>query len=118
MRYLRPLFTRRALVAAVASTLVLAAGTLPAFAATPKDTLVVAFGFDDIITMDPAEAFELSAGEIMGNTYDRLVRLDPADSSKLVGDVAKSWTVSPDGKTFTFELKPGLKFASGNPLTA
>ncbi|MDB5893498.1 MAG: transporter substrate-binding protein [Rhodoferax sp.] len=118
MRYLSPLLNRRVLVAAVASTLVLAAGVGSALAATPKDTLVVAFGFDDIITMDPAEAFELSAGEIMGNTYDRLVRLDPADSSKLVGDVAKSWTISPDGKTFTFELKPGLKFASGNPLTA
>ncbi|MBC7446019.1 MAG: ABC transporter substrate-binding protein, partial [Polaromonas sp.] len=89
-----------------------------ALAATPKDTLVIAFAFDDIITMDPAEAFELSAGEIMGNTYDRLVRLDVNEPSRLVGDVAKSWTVSPDGKTYTFELKPGLKFASGNPLTA
>lgn len=89
-----------------------------ALAATPKDTLVLAFGFDDIITMDPAEAFELSAGEIMGNTYDRLLRLDINDPSKLVGDVAKSWTVSADGKTYTFEIKPGLKFASGNPLTA
>ena len=121
MRYLSPLLNRRTLAAAVASTLVLGAGMTAvssAFAATPKDTLVIAFGFDDIITMDPAEAFELSAGEIMGNTYDRLVRLDPADSSKLVGDVAKSWTISADGKTFTFELKPGLKFASGNALTA
>ena len=26
--------------------------------------------------------------------------------------------MSADGKTFTFELKPGLKFASGNPLSA
>ena len=41
-----------------------------------------------------------------------------ADPCKLVADLAKSWTVSADGKTYTFELKPGLKFASGNPLTA
>ncbi len=68
--------------------------------------------------MDPAEAFEISAGEIMGNTYDRLVRFDVADPSKLYGDVAKSWTVGADGKTYAFELKPGLKFASGNALTA
>ena len=93
-------------------------GVLPAQAATPKDTLVVVFAFDDIITMDPAEAFEISAGEIMGNTYDRLVRFDVGDPSKLYGDLAKAWTVSPDGKTFSFELKPGLKFASGNALTA
>src|SRR2546426_8602884 len=109
--------TRRLLCATATAALLVGHGTA-ALAATPKDTLVIAFGFDDIITMDPAEAFELSAGEIMGNTYDRLVRLDVNDPSKLIGDVAKSWTVSPDGKTYTFELKPGLKFASGNALTA
>lgn len=83
-----------------------------------KDTLVIAFSFDDIITLDPAEAFELSTGEILGNSYDRLVRLDIHDPSRLVGDVARSWRVSPDGKTYTFDIKPGLKFASGNALTA
>ncbi len=88
------------------------------FAATPKDTLVVALAFDDIITMDPAEAFEISAGEIMGNCYDRLIRYDVADPSKLLPDLAKSWSVAADGKTYSFELKPGLKFASGNPCTA
>lgn len=109
--------SRRVLCASAAAALLVCLGP-GALAATPKDTLVLAFAFDDIITMDPAEAFELSAGEIMGNTYDRLVRLDINDPSKLVGDVAKSWVISPDGKTYTFEIKPGLKFASGNPLTA
>ncbi len=109
--------SRRVLCATAAAALLLCHGPA-ALAATPKDTLVVAFAFDDIITMDPAEAFELSAGEVMGNTYDRLVRLDVNDPSKLIGDVAKSWTVSPDGKTYTFEIRPGLKFASGNALTA
>ena len=87
-------------------------------AATPKDTLVIASAFDDIISLDPAEAFEISAGELMGNGYDRLLRYDVADPSKLVPDLARGWTVSADGKTYSFELKPGLKFASGNALTA
>jgi len=111
-----PLLTRRALVLAAAA--VLSAAALPLQAATPKDTLVVAMAFDDIISLDPAEAFEISAGELMGNGYDRLIRYDVNDPSKLVADLAKSWKVSEDGKTFTFELKPGLKFASGNALTA
>ena len=89
-----------------------------ALAATPKDTLVVTWAMDDIITMDPGEAFEISAGEIMGNSYDRLLRYDVNDPSKLIADIAKTWSVSADGKTYRFELKPGLKFASGNPLTA
>ena len=109
--------TRRLLCASVAAALLLGHGT-GTLAATPKDTLVIAFAFDDIISMDPAEVFEISGGEVMGNTYDRLVRFEVADPSKLYGDLAKSWTVSADGKTFNFELKPGLKFASGNPISA
>ncbi len=110
--------TRRVLGATLVSALALSLGGNAAFAATPKDTLVVAWAIDDIITMDPAEAFEISAGEVMGNTYDRLLRYDVIDPSKLVADVAKSWSVSADGKTYSFELKAGLKFASGNALTA
>ena len=113
-----PRFTRRALTAASLAALLLAGTAAPAVAATPKDTLVLAAAFDDIISLDPAEAFEISAGELMGNAYERLVRFDLDDPSKLVGDLAKGWTVSADGKTFSFELKPGLRFASGNPLTA
>ena len=109
--------TRRAFGQAGAAT-ALAAALPQAFAATPKDTLVVAFAFDDIISLDPAEAFEISAGELMGNGYERLLRYDVNDPTKLLPDLAKSWKVSDDGKTYTFELKPGLKFASGNALTA
>jgi peptide/nickel transport system substrate-binding protein len=38
--------------------------------------------------MDPAESFEISAGEVMGNSYDRLLRYDVNDPSKLVADIA------------------------------
>lgn len=89
-----------------------------AYAATPKDTLVEGFAIDDIITMDPGEAFELSTAEMTSNTYSLLVRLDINDTSKVKGDLAESWTVSDDGLTYTFKLKPGMKFASGNPITA
>ena len=89
-----------------------------AFAATPADTLVEALAIDDIISLDPAEAFELSTAEITANSYSLLVQLDMADTSKVKGDLAESWTVSDDGMTYTFKLKPDLKFASGNPVTA
>ncbi|WP_199194883.1 ABC transporter substrate-binding protein [Phyllobacterium phragmitis] len=111
-------FGRFRILAASAAISAVIAATGPAWTATPQDTLVIAFAFDDIITLDPGEAFELSAGEIMGNGYDRLVRLDIDDPSKIVNDIAESWTVSDDGLTYTFKIKPDLKFASGNPLTA
>jgi len=119
MKHTSSLLTRRSLgVAAAASALVLGMGSLPALAATPADTLVLAWAFDDMITLDPGEAFEISTGEFIGNTYSQLVRYEVTDPSKLYGDLAKAWTVSPDGKTYSFELKPGLKFASGNTISA
>jgi peptide/nickel transport system substrate-binding protein len=107
----------RALSAGAALSLLMMAAPA-AFAETPKDTLVEGFAIDDIITMDPGEAFELSTAEVTSNSYSLLVRLDMADTSKVKGDLAESWTVSDDGLTYTFKLKPGLKFASGNPITA
>lgn len=105
----------RALLAGAALSALLVA---PAFAVTPADTLVEGFAIDDIISMDPGEAFELSTAEVTGNTYDLLVRLDLSDTSKVKGDLAESWSVSDNGLTYTFKLKPGMKFASGNPITA
>jgi peptide/nickel transport system substrate-binding protein len=87
-------------------------------AETPKDTLVMAKNIDDIITLDPAETFELSGGEVINNLYTRLVTQDPADFTRLIGGVAESWTVAPDGTTITFKIRPGQAFASGRPVTA
>ncbi len=108
----------RILLPAHALSALVAMGTPAAMADTPADTLVEAWAIDDIISLDPAEAFELSTGEITGNTYDMLVRLDANDTTKVIPGIAESWTVSDDGLTYTFKLKPGIKFASGNPITA
>jgi len=109
------MFIRSAAALAVATAFALPATVL---AATPKDTLVVTWAIDDMGTVDPHEAFEISAGEVLGNSYDRLLRYEVSDPSKLVADVATKWSVSADGKTYTFELRSGVKFASGNPMTA
>jgi len=115
MHKLRGRFRLLTASAALALTMGVAQPTL---ADTPEDTLVQAWAIDDIITMDPGEAFEISTAEMTSNTYSLLVRLDLNDTSKVVGDLAESWTVSDDGLTYTFKLKPGMKFASGNPITA
>lgn len=92
--------------------------SMVAQAKTPDNSLVVAWQFDDIITLDPAEAFEISAAEVLGNGYDKLIGYDLDDVSKIEPGIAESWSVSDDKKTFTFKIRPGLKFASGNPITA
>ena len=107
------------------ANLLFAAGVLslgllgePVLADTPKDTLVMAKQIDDIITLDPAEVFELSGGEVIANIYDRIMTYEAEDTQKLVPGVAESNSVSDDGKTITLKIRPGQKFHSGNPLTA
>ncbi len=90
----------------------------PAAAKTPGDTFVVAKDISDIITLDPAEVFELSGGEIIANVYDRITMYEPENLKKLVGGVVESWVFSDDGKTITFKMRSGLSFHSGNEMTA
>jgi peptide/nickel transport system substrate-binding protein len=87
-------------------------------AATPKDSVVFASQIDDVITCDPGEAYEISAQIFLSSVYDRLVRYEAEDMTKLVGGVAESWTVSPDAKTYVFKLRTNQKFESGAPVTA
>lgn len=90
----------------------------PASAQTPRDTVVIAKQIDDIISLDPAEAFEISSVEANANIYDMLMGFDPKDLSRPVGALASGWEISEDGRTYTFKLKRGLKFHSGNPVTS
>jgi peptide/nickel transport system substrate-binding protein len=89
-----------------------------ATAKTPANTIVIAQPIDDIISLDPAEEFELTSEQENANTYDRLLAYDLQDVSKITGVLAESWSVGADGKTYSFKLRQGLKFASGNPITA
>jgi peptide/nickel transport system substrate-binding protein len=73
---------------------------------------------DDMITLDPAEVFEFTAAEWAANVYDRLITYPVANVEDLQGHVAESWEISDDGKVFTFQVRDGITFHSGNPLTA
>ena len=110
------MLTRRSLMAAAAGSPFATAAA--ARAATPPDIVVMAKQIDDIISFDPAESYEFSNNEVDGNVYRRLVAPNHADNTKVIGDAAESWTVSPDGKVFTFTLKPDVIIPSGKPATA
>ena len=99
---------------ALASTINIAG----AVAETPPDTLVQAWQIDDLITLDPAEIFEFSGAEYGAQVYDRLVTYPADDVENLQGHVAERWEISEDGRTYTFKIRDGIAFHSGNPLTA
>jgi peptide/nickel transport system substrate-binding protein len=52
--------------------------------------------------------------------YSTLLRVDPADrtGTRLVGDLAESWTAAPDGRTYSFRIRRGVRFHDGGELTA
>lgn len=51
--------------------------------------------------------------------YSGLVRSDPTgQTNQIVPSLAERWTVTPDGKSYTFYLRPGVKFSNGQPMTA
>lgn len=50
--------------------------------------------------------------------YNGLVRSDPNGGTEIKPALAERWDVSKDGMTYTFHLRPGVKFSNGQPLTA
>ncbi|MEL7213853.1 MAG: ABC transporter substrate-binding protein [Pseudomonadota bacterium] len=88
----------------------------PVVAATPDNILVVAQNIDDIVTIDPASAYEFSSGEYVANTYDTLVRYDATDTTVLAPALATAWEIDASNKTVTFTLRDSVTFHSGNPL--
>jgi ABC-type transport system substrate-binding protein len=54
-----------------------------------------------------------------GCMFDNLIRRDPRDGGKtIIPDLAHSWEIAKDGKTYTFHLRKGVQFHDGAELTA
>ena len=84
---------------------------------TGNQTLIVDqnFAYDDL---DPALGALTTSIVVDKSVYDTLLVINPHDLSKPYPSLATSYTASADAKTFTFNLRHGVKFASGNPLTS
>jgi oligopeptide transport system substrate-binding protein len=86
--------------------------------ASPDKQVYVApiLGAADINTFDPALAYDLSSITAIQMVFTGLVQLN--DKLQIQPQIAQSWGQSPDGLTWTFHLKPHLKFSDGTPLTS
>lgn len=109
---------KTSLLGACILALAMSMGSGEAVAKTPPDQLIIGMNMNNLLTLDPAA---MTGNEVVGivvNLYDSLVELDPEQLTTVRPALAKSWDISPDGKTLTFHLRDDVKFHSGNPLTA
>ena len=91
--------------------------TISKSAAAKDPTSYVDATIGDADTFDPALAYDTSSGEILQNVYETLVFYDGAATDKFVPQLAESYSVSDDGKVWTFQIRQGVKFHEGGDLT-
>jgi peptide/nickel transport system substrate-binding protein len=104
---------------AALSAAALLLGPAPAGAQTPRrgGTLVYAV-LGDPTTYDCHAATSFAVLHYVAPHYSLLVKLDPDNTAEIAGDLAKSWTVSPDRLTYTFKLHPNATFHDGTKVTS
>jgi peptide/nickel transport system substrate-binding protein len=69
-------------------------------------------------SLDAHQEQTFAVAQPMGPVYNNLIVLDPHNYPQIMGDLAKSWTVSEDHLTYTFTLHEGVKFHDGSELTS
>lgn len=82
----------------------------------PPDTLVVAQGAEPK-SLDPQVATSLNDFRILENVYEGLVRFR-SGTLEIEPSLAERWEVSPDGLSYTFQLRPDVLFHDGTPFDA
>lgn len=90
-------------------------GCSPEFAEQPS---LVVYGYhnEPVIFWDPSESYSNEC-IVLNNIYETLMRYDPP-SDKYIYILATDHEVSPDGKTWTFKLREGVKFQCGEEFDA
>ena len=85
-------------------------------AAQSPGTLVVGLVAEPT-SLDPGQLTDINSMKLLGALYDTLVRFKP-NSFDLQPSLALSWDMSADGMSYTFKLRPGVKFHDGTDFDA
>src|SRR5436309_4814811 len=88
-------------------------------AETPRrgGILLAAIGAD-APSLDPHQESTFATLQMVAPLYSTLIQIDPLSYPKIIGDAASEWKIAPDGLTYTFKIRHGIKFHDGSSLTA
>ena len=84
--------------------------------AKPGGEIIITYK-DDVATLDPAIGYDWQNWSMIKSLFDGLMDYEPGTTT-LRPELAESYEISEDGQTFTFKLRPGVKFHNGRELTA
>jgi peptide/nickel transport system substrate-binding protein len=95
------------------------AGGFNVLAQEPKRGGIVSIpNYGDPARLDPHGETVLSVQQAHAGIYSSLLQWDPANPREIVPDLAVSYEASPDGTSYTFKLRQGVKWHDGEPFTA
>jgi peptide/nickel transport system substrate-binding protein len=72
----------------------------------------------DAPSLDAHQESTFATLQMVAPLYSTLVQIDPYSYPKIIGDAATEWKIAPDGLTYTFKMRQGIRFHDGSPLTA
>src|SRR6478609_7722609 len=103
------------MVAAVTAVTLAGPGSSLAQSPTPGGSIVAAIEGEPT-SVDPAFDYDFVSGLATSRITEPLLIFCKQDTS-LCPNLAESWTVSPDGLTYTLKIRQGVKFHDGTPMT-
>src|SRR5881396_2554553 len=114
----RTLFTVLALVVLIGSLVAPVPAAGQATGTPRRGGILLAAIAADAPSLDPHQEQTFATMQMVAPCYSTLVQIDPLNYTKIIGDVATEWKISSDGLTYTFKLRPGIRFHDGSSLTS
>jgi peptide/nickel transport system substrate-binding protein len=110
-------FTAVALASLMIITSVAAVETWAAETPRRGGVLLAVIGADPP-SLDSHQESTFANIQLVAPLYSTLLQYDPYSYPKIIGDAATEWKIAPDGLTYTFKIRQGIRFHDGSPLTA
>ena len=114
----RKLFTVSALALLVASAVAATPAAVRAADTPRRGGILLAAIAAEPPSLDPHQEATFANIQLVAPFYSTLLQFDPYHFPKIIGDVATDWKIAPDGRTYTFKIRPGIRFHDGSTLTA